>query len=71
MLLLSPQCSCGHGRDHVMVSATGEYTIGGWCLLLIGISAQPVAVKFTCRRCDREVDRTTNRNEIAEIRLWG
>ncbi|MFO0550495.1 MAG: hypothetical protein U0271_19020 [Polyangiaceae bacterium] len=54
-----------------MVSPKGEYTIGGWCLLLIGISARPIAVNFVCRRCGERIDRVTDPKEIAEIRLWG
>ncbi len=54
-----------------MVSATGDYTFGGWCLVLFGISATPRAIKYHCRRCDQVFDRVTDAKAIAETRLWG
>jgi hypothetical protein len=65
------RCKCGYGRGHEMVSATGDYTFGGWCLVLFGISARPRAIKFHCRRCDQDFDRATDEKTIAETRLWG
>lgn len=54
-----------------MVSASAEYTFWGWTLNLIGITATPIRIKFTCRRCDKEVEATTDPKLIAETRLWG
>ncbi|NUP10025.1 MAG: hypothetical protein HOW73_28585 [Polyangiaceae bacterium] len=65
------RCPCGHEKGHVMVSPAAEYTFGGWCLILVGISARPTAINFTCRRCGTRLDRTTDRQEISETRLWG
>ncbi len=65
------QCKCGHGIDHTLVSPSGEYTFWGWCLILLGISAKPTAIRFQCRRCDQIVWRTTDPKIIAETRLWG
>lgn len=66
-----PCCPCGHDRNHTMVSPNAEYTFWGWCLIMIGISARPIAINFTCRRCETRLERTTDPKEIAEIRLWG
>lgn len=66
-----PRCPCGHDRNHTMVSPNAEYTFGGWCLIMVGISARPVAINFTCRRCETRLERITDRKLIAEIRLWG
>lgn len=65
------KCRCGHDRHHPMVSATGDYTFGGWCLILFGISAKPRAIRFTCRRCDEVIERVTDPVTIAETQLWG
>ena len=65
------RCACGHDRTNVMVSPSAEYTFGGWCLILIGISATPIAVSYVCRRCGQKLERITDPKEIAETRLWG
>lgn len=65
------RCKCGHDKRHTMVSANAEYTIVGWCMILIGISAKPTAVSFVCRTCAQRVDRVTDPAEIATIRIWG
>jgi hypothetical protein len=65
------RCKCGHDRHHQMVTATGDYTFGGWCLVLFGISAKPRAIKFQCRRCDEVFDRASDKKTIEETRLWG
>jgi hypothetical protein len=54
-----------------MVSAAAEYSIGGWCLILLGISARPTAVNFDCRRCGTTLERTTDPKQIAATRIWG
>ena len=68
---LVKRCRCGHDRHHQMVSATGDYSFGGWCLVLFGISAQPRAIKYQCRVCDEVFDRATDKKTIEETRLWG
>jgi hypothetical protein len=65
------QCQCGHEIDHPMVSPSGEYTFGGWCLILFGISAKPRAIRYQCRRCEELIYRATDAKTIAETRLWG
>ncbi len=53
-------CSCGHGRDHHLVSAEGVYTASGYLRLFFGISARPIKVEYRCRRCDRVFSATTD-----------
>jgi hypothetical protein len=65
------RCKCGHHRQHHLVSPSGEYTFGGWCLILFGISARPTAVRFECRQCGTIVERSTDPVVISETRLWG
>ncbi|HTJ82284.1 MAG TPA: hypothetical protein VL400_11235, partial [Polyangiaceae bacterium] len=66
-----PKCKCGHDKTHPMVSPAGEYTTMGWVLILIGISAEPTAIKYVCRRCEGILERTTDKKVIAETQLWG
>jgi len=54
-----------------MVSPSGEYSFGAWCLILFGISARPRAIRFQCRSCGEEIARSTDPTVIAETRLWG
>lgn len=61
-----PTCACGHDRKHHMVSAEPQYTLGGYLLLLLGVTVKPIKLKFRCRRCDSLFDSTTNPKEIAE-----
>lgn len=63
-----PRCPCGHDRNHVMVSANQEHGFGGWVLVLIGISAPPRAVNFTCRECGTVIERTKDPKRMKEIR---
>jgi hypothetical protein len=54
-----------------MVSPAGEYTTGGWVLILIGISASPRAIKYVCRTCEQVIERTSDPTVIKETNLWG
>ncbi len=67
----APVCACGHDKHHVMVSAAGEYTFTGWCLILIGITATPKSISYTCRQCEQVIERTTDPKIIAATRIWG
>ena len=53
-------CRCGHTRDHHMVSPEYDHTPLGWFLLLFGISARPIRIKYRCRRCEQTFDQTTD-----------
>ncbi len=64
-----PHCRCGHTRDHYMVSAEGKYTLGGWLLMLFGVSVTPRHVVFRCRRCGEVFDESTD--EADRQRLLG
>ncbi len=65
------KCKCGHAVGHPMVSPSGEYSFGGWFLILLGISAKPRAIRYQCRRCDEVISRSTDPKVIEETRLWG
>jgi hypothetical protein len=67
----SPVCACGHDKSHVMVSAAPQYSFSGWVLILIGITATPKSISYTCRQCDQVIERTTDPKALAETRLWG
>ncbi|HSN99137.1 MAG TPA: hypothetical protein VLS89_12670 [Candidatus Nanopelagicales bacterium] len=60
-----PTCGCGHDRTHYMVSAEPQYTLGGYLLLLLGVTVKPIKLKFRCRRCDGIFDMTTDPKLIA------
>ena len=54
-----------------MVSPSADYTFWGWTLNLIGITATPIRIRFRCRRCDQQVEVTSDPDVIRETRLWG
>jgi hypothetical protein len=43
-----------------MVTAEPEYGAGGWALVLFGVSARPVRVRYRCRRCATVIGSTTD-----------
>jgi len=52
-----PTCRCGHDRKHHMVSPKKEYSFWGWVLLVMGVTAKPVRIRYVCRVCDQIFDR--------------
>jgi len=44
-------CKCGHGIDNPWVSDRARYSLGGWLLIFIGISALPSRIERSCERC--------------------
>jgi hypothetical protein len=62
-------CPCGHARGHVMVSPEGDYSVLGWMVLLIGISATPTAIHYRCRVCRQILETTRDPKALAETRL--
>jgi len=55
-----PTCSCGHDRDHYMVSKDPSYTLMGsvW-VAIFGISTKPIHIAYRCRRCNEVFDEVT------------
>lgn len=51
-----PTCRCGHDRKHHMVSPKKEYSFGGWVLLVMGVTAKPIRIRYVCRTCDEVFD---------------
>lgn len=48
-----PRCSCGHDRNHHMVSPDPVYTLtGSFWVAVFGVSTKPIRIKFRCRRCN-------------------
>ncbi|APR74891.1 Hypothetical protein A7982_00237 [Minicystis rosea] len=43
-----------------MVSPEHDHTPLGWFLLIFGISARPIRIKYRCRRCEQTFDQTTD-----------
>ena len=64
-------CRCGFDRDHTMVSPAADYSFIGWVAILTGISWEPKAVTFTCRRCDQVLETVSDPVEMKKVRLFG
>ena len=51
------RCSCGHDRNHYMVSQLPTYTAWGtFWITLLGVSATPIRLDFKCRICGEVFD---------------
>ena len=61
----NPQCECGHGKGHHMVSPIPTYTMwGSFWINLMGVSSVPIRIDFQCRVCKDRFAFTTNREEL-------
>ena len=50
-------CSCGHTRDHHLVTPRATYTAWGtFWITIMGVSATPIRVDFICRMCKEKFD---------------
>ena len=59
------RCSCGHDKDHHMVSAIPTYTAWGqFWVAFMGVSANPIRIDFQCRSCKEKFDFTTDPKEL-------
>lgn len=54
------RCSCGHDRNHYMVSAEAKHTFWGWVLISLGISSKPIYMGFRCRNCRELIEETSD-----------
>ncbi len=60
-----PTCSCGFDRHHHFVSQERTYTPwGNFCVVLMGVSANPIRIDFRCRRCKEKFEFITNPQEL-------
>ena len=52
-------CPCGNDRKSHDITETPDYS--GWSIFLIsmGISAKPIKVDFTCKKCKKTFDTIT------------
>jgi len=59
-------CSCGNNRNSPDVIESPEYS--GWSIFLIsmGISAKPIKVDYTCRKCKKTFDSLAQE----ELKSW-
>jgi hypothetical protein len=53
-----PTCSCGHRRDHQMVSPEPQYGVLGYVRLMIGGTPTPTRIRYRCRVCNQVFDQT-------------
>jgi hypothetical protein len=54
-----PTCSCGHDRNHYMVSPKCSYSGWGWFwVTVMGVSKTPVKAVFRCRKCGEIIEET-------------
>jgi len=44
-------CSCGHKKDSKYILETPIYSLTGWVLLCLGVTAKPRKIIFKCQRC--------------------
>ena len=50
-------CSCGHSRNHHLVTPRATYTAWGtFWITIMGVSATPIRVDFICRICNEKFD---------------
>jgi uncharacterized membrane protein YphA (DoxX/SURF4 family) len=61
-------CSCGHDRNHVLVSPRPRYSLMGWIMLLMGTRVTPAEVQYQCRKCDEVFDRSRDLETRLELR---
>ncbi len=55
------KCSCGNDRSSQNVIHKCHYSRMGWILLsLIGMSATPIKVDFTCTKCGETFESSTD-----------
>ena len=50
-------CSCGHTRDHHLVTGQARYGMWGAMHLLFGITGPPKEVVYWCRECGEEIEK--------------
>ena len=62
------RCSCGHDRDHYMVSQIPTYTAWGtFWITLLGVSATPIRLDFKCRVCKEVFDFIRDPEELKQF----
>ncbi|TNE47101.1 MAG: hypothetical protein EP343_21415 [Deltaproteobacteria bacterium] len=63
-----PSCACGHTREDlgksVDVSMRNDYNLIGWALIVFGITARPINVKWYCSRCSQVIDETSDPDDL-------
>lgn len=58
----APKCKCGFGIEHHMVSKEGVYTLVGKFWVMFGVTTEPIAIKYRCRKCNEIFHQTNDKN---------
>jgi hypothetical protein len=60
-------CKCGFDIEHPKVVYKTEYTKWGWFILtILGLSAKPKEIKFTCSDCGETIDTTSDPKTLSK-----
>lgn len=61
-----PHCSCGHTRNHHLVSPECKYSGMGWFWVIFGVTTRPKEVTFRCRKCGERFETTRDPVVLAQ-----
>lgn len=61
-------CRCGHSIGHPLVHPEPKYSFGGWLLLFMGATPQPLHAVFQCSRCQQVLGITRDPKVLREFR---
>jgi hypothetical protein len=62
------KCSCGHTREHRLVSAKTKYSTSGWLALSLAFSSKPVEVIFQCQKCGEIIESSRDPELLEKFR---
>lgn len=58
---MKKKCKCGYTKEHNKVVHTCNYSGFGWFLFtVLGLSAKPQSVSFTCSVCNETIEINSN-----------
>ena len=60
-------CRCGHDRSHPLVHPEPKYSFGGWMLLMLGATPQPLYAVYICSRCQQPLGVTRDPKTLKEF----
>jgi hypothetical protein len=61
------KCRCGHDIHNPLVHPDPKYSLGGWCLLLLGATPTPTHAIYRCSRCGEILARTRDPKVLREF----
>ncbi len=56
----SKRCRCGYAKGDGMIAEEPRYSFAGTMALLFGITAPPISLRYTCRKCGEVLDETSD-----------